>query len=201
MKLRNLDNEGLVDRIKQPGSAQGEAWEELSRRLNPLFRQIIGRVRQAVPAARNCEEEELLQIAHIKSFECARRFDRQRGVRFTTYLYQTVWGALEKFARAEERQAGSWEEIDPETAGDAPDPVELVIAQDTLARLQQALFSLSVAARLVCQLRFLQDLSIDEIAQSLKMNPDTVKSHLRRSRSLLQQALMEPQTPGDEERR
>jgi RNA polymerase sigma-70 factor (ECF subfamily) len=63
------------------------------------------------------------------------------------------------------------------------------MARETVSRLMRAMKSLSRDARMVCELRFFDDLSIDEIAETLRMNPETVKSHIRRSRIFLRQAL------------
>jgi len=59
-------------------------------------------------------------------------------------------------------------------------------------RLQQLLLLLSPAARAVLVLRYQQDLEPTEIARTLDMPLNTVKSHLKRSVATLRDWLLEP---------
>jgi RNA polymerase sigma factor (sigma-70 family) len=159
-------------------------------RVQKLLRQIIVRAAQSAPVPPpGCDSDELFQIAQVRAFECARQFDSHRGARFTTYLYVYVEDALKKYLRAQARHAEHAAELlDPADAA-SPNPMDIVIARDLRARLERAIKSLPRDARLVCTLRFLHEAPVPKIAKTLRMNPETVKSHIRRSRILLQQML------------
>lgn len=197
----SVSTEHLADQIKQAGPATDEAWDELYPRIKDLIHHLVTRVVRSTPTLpAGCEYDDLVQIAQVQAFECARRFDGSRGVRFTTYLYHYVLGAVKNHLLAQGRAAELLEEC-PVAAGaetgearserfEGPasaNPVDIVFARDTVTRLAQAMKSLPPAARLVCQLRFFDEGSIDDIAR--KMNPQTVKSHIRRSRAVLMRAL------------
>lgn len=193
MNLHNLSNEDLVERIQQADSdaERGEAWEELFARVNRLIHQMTGRaLRSARAASPHCEYDDLFQVAQTRAFECAKRFDGSRGVKFTTYLYESVQGALLKYVAAQGRQSVQTELIhEPTDEPAAPNPVDIVLARETVSRLMDAMKLLNRDAQMVCELRFFDDLPIDEIAETLKMNRETVKSHIHRSRAFLRQAL------------
>lgn len=64
-------------------------------------------------------------------------------------------------------------------------------------RLRSLLGELAPAARAVVLLRYQEDLDPVEISRTLRMSVNTVKSHLKRSLSLLRAALMAPGAGGD----
>jgi RNA polymerase sigma-70 factor, ECF subfamily len=63
-------------------------------------------------------------------------------------------------------------------------------------RLRSLLRELPPAARAVVLLRYQEDLDPTEIARTLKMSVNTVKSHLRRSLALLRERLSQDSSPG-----
>jgi RNA polymerase sigma-70 factor, ECF subfamily len=60
------------------------------------------------------------------------------------------------------------------------------------SRLRTLVASLTPAARAVVVLRYQEDLDPTEIAQTLKMSLNTVKSHLKRSLATLRGQMDEP---------
>lgn len=81
------------------------------------------------------------------------------------------------------------EELDQhEAPGDQTDP----LLRRTLRRL---VGSLTAPQRLVLTLRYQEDLGVEEIAETLEMPPNTVKSHLRRGLLTLREQLA-PQSEG-----
>lgn len=215
MNLHRLNNEDLAEQIQRADPEMGAAWDELFPRIRNLIHHIATEAMQTgIAASAGCEYDDLFQVAQVKAFECTRQFDSRRGVKFTTYLYPYVQGALKNYVSAQMRQrrvtsqnSGAHHPFPPETSEDyeeradallSPDPVDIVFMHDTLARLTRAMSSLSSDAVLVCELRFFEELSIDEIAQTLDMNSETVKSHIRRSRMLLQKMLKEEETGGND---
>jgi RNA polymerase sigma-70 factor (ECF subfamily) len=81
-----------------------------------------------------------------------------------------------------------------------PEPGVAPVAREVFGaeRLQRAIATLSAKARMVVVLRFQEDLEPAEIADSLGMPINTVKSHLRRSLAVLRERL---RRDGDHESR
>jgi len=80
-------------------------------------------------------------------------------------------------------------------AGEAPDADPILER-----RLRGLLEELAPAARAVVVLRYQEDLDPAEIARTLKMPVNTVKSHLKRSLAQLREALTAPGPGGDGDR-
>lgn len=71
---------------------------------------------------------------------------------------------------------------------DSSDPI--------LRRMLRALVAqLSPTQRLVVTLRYQEDLGVDEIAETLEMPSNTVKSHLRRALQTLREQVASPRSP------
>jgi RNA polymerase sigma-70 factor (ECF subfamily) len=72
-----------------------------------------------------------------------------------------------------------------------PEPAETPAAREFFleGRLQQLVADLPSNARMVMVLRYQEDLEPSEIAETLSMPVNTVKSHLRRSLAALRAAL------------
>ena len=63
----------------------------------------------------------------------------------------------------------------------APEAEDRYFAQQIQARLEAALERLSVRQRVVFSLRHYEDLTIEEIAEVLELDPGTVKAHMHRA--------------------
>lgn len=74
---------------------------------------------------------------------------------------------------------------------DAPEPAALASGADPLVarRLAQFVASLPERPRMVMILRYMEDLSAEEIAEMLAMPVATVKSHLQRSLAMLREKM------------
>ena len=71
------------------------------------------------------------------------------------------------------------------------DPLSVLSDKNFKHETQKAMMSLSEKQRLVFQLKVIQDLSIQEIAQITGMAEGTVKSHLFRATHFLRETLQE----------
>jgi RNA polymerase sigma-70 factor (ECF subfamily) len=64
-------------------------------------------------------------------------------------------------------------------------PEDIALARQRVAELWKAVDDLSAHQRSVFVLRFVEEMELDEIAETLKMNLSTVKSHLYRALAVL----------------
>ena len=64
-------------------------------------------------------------------------------------------------------------------------PEDITLARQRVAELWKAVDDLSAHQRSVFVLRFVEEMELDEIAETLKMNLSTVKSHLYRALAVL----------------
>jgi RNA polymerase sigma-70 factor (ECF subfamily) len=64
-------------------------------------------------------------------------------------------------------------------------PEDIALAHQRVAELWKAVDDLSAHQRSVFVLRFVEEMELDEIAETLKMNLSTVKSHLYRALAVL----------------
>lgn len=69
----------------------------------------------------------------------------------------------------------------PEVADRASSPEQAILAKERLARVERRVESLSPMQRAVFQLRFLEEMPLEEIARTLGLRIGTVKVHLARA--------------------
>lgn len=91
---------------------------------------------------------------------------------FTTFLYPAVKHTALAIRRKRRRAASLPDDLDP--AAPVPDPP----AETTRAQLADVLANLSEAHREVLLMRFVDDMSLEEIAAALAIPTGTVKSRL-----------------------
>ncbi len=98
----------------------------------------------------------------------------------------TLNGAIDRLRRDTHYETVPLEELDDVPDSDAPRPDPLLER-----RLRLLLQQLSPAARAVILLRYQEDLDPTEIARTLNMSVNTVKSHLKRSLAMLRERIGE----------
>lgn len=167
---------------------EAAAWDEIfSQNYDPVCRFVFQLAsdftREDVEEI--CQEAFLSAIRHLDTF--------QGESAFQTWLFRIANNRAHDFRekqQAQKRGGGqrtlSLQAEDPQT-GLVPDPPSPVAAPDvTLARnedaalVRQALDQVGEPCRELVQLRYFGDLSYDEIASAMRMNPKTVSSRLSR---------------------
>ncbi|MEB3222470.1 MAG: sigma-70 family RNA polymerase sigma factor [Candidatus Sericytochromatia bacterium] len=172
-----------------------KALEALFRRHHGPIHQLVHRMVHGAP-----EAEDLVQEAFLKAFRGLGGFRRHSS--FKTWLYQIATNTcLNHLARAERRyQHDSLDATLGEEGGltlgerleaHGQTPEEAATAAEVYRQVERALAQLSPEFRAVLVLRDVQDLSYEEIAESLGINLGTVKSRLARARRQVQQHLGE----------
>jgi RNA polymerase sigma-70 factor (ECF subfamily) len=190
-------DEALADRARR-GSE--EAFGELVERFQrPVYSLIVRIVRQPELA------EDLAQEAFLKAWKALARFDP--GRKFSSWMFKIAHNtALDELRR------GGLETVSldaPFSADDDPpalpadpaaeDPLLRTLARESGRGLERAISRLRPAYRGILLLRFAQEMSYEEIAETLGVPLGTVKIHIFRARAELLQQMrslgLDPQGP------
>jgi len=125
-----------------------------------------------------------------------RHLDQFKGGSFRAWLLRIVTNASYDLLRARQRNArDSLDQMMDETSFDAPDPGDLpealVLRQETMQTLEEAIQQLPFEQRSVIVLCDVQGLSYEETAAALQINSGTLKSRLSRARRRLRDSLVQ----------
>jgi len=138
--------------------------------------------------------EDALQEVFVKVYRSLDTFDPEKGA-FTTWLRRITVNHCLNVRR--KRPASSLETLASKLSLSAATPQsllpeELVISQEQVETLWQAVQHLSLPLRVVVILRYYQELPYQEIAQVLNIPLGTVKWRLHEALKVLRQELAEP---------
>jgi RNA polymerase sigma-70 factor, ECF subfamily len=173
----------LLVRCRQ---GESEAWDELFDRHYAAVGRFIF---QLAPDFSREDVDEICQEAFISVIKNLNSF---QGVsQFQTWLFRI---AANKARDHRERQHAakrggghipiSLQAEDPETGlcldppSTAPSPDSCLMSHESMRLLRQSLDQLGEPCREIIELRYFADLSYDEIAKTLTLNPKTVSSRL-----------------------
>ena len=157
------------------------------------FEQLVAAYRDQVfrLALRMCGSEadadEVAQEAFLSAWKGLPNF---RGdSQFSTWLYQLTSHAAIDLMRREKRQIAA-EDITGVSAPDpAPGPQQQAERSEQRQAVRDAIMQLTPEYRQIVVLRFLQELSYEEIGAVLKLPSGTVKSRLNRAKAQLKEIL------------
>ncbi len=114
---------------------------------------------------------------------------------FSTWLYRLVSNAAIDHLRRTKHQRGNVslddEELNLDAPDDAPTPQEAAEENDLKQAVAAGLRELSDDHRTVLVMREVQELSYEEIAESLQLDLGTVKSRISRARTHLRKILLQ----------
>lgn len=160
-----------------------------------LMRRYNERVYRAARAILRDEEEaeDVMQQAYVNAFTHLRQFNG--SARFSTWL--TRIAVNEALARV--RRRGKYETFDddhstvePFMSGNAPEnPERQAFTRELRDLLEWAIDTLPNGTREVFVLREVEGLSTSEVAESLGVSDDVVKTRLSRGRAALRRVLLE----------
>jgi RNA polymerase sigma-70 factor (ECF subfamily) len=139
------------------------------------------------------EAEDVMQQAYVNAYTHLRQFNG--AARFSTWL--TKIAVNESLARL--RRRGKYEEFDDETSNVEPfmsstpadNPEQQAFAGELRSLLEWAIDTLPDGMREVFVLRDVEGLNTLEVAESLGVSEDVVKTRLSRGRAALRRVLME----------
>lgn len=141
--------------------------------------------------------EDLVQEVFIKAFKNLQTYSNEYA--FSTWLYRIATNHTIDYLRKKKLQTFSIN--DPIKTKDGEMEVQLpdmsfstdapVMKKERKAIVQEAIMNLPDKYKKVIQLRHMEELSYDEIADELDLPLGTVKAHIFRARELLYKALVD----------
>jgi RNA polymerase sigma-70 factor (ECF subfamily) len=171
----------LTELVEQAGKGNRSAFDRLIDRFEgDIYRMIYYRVRVRMDA------EDLTQDVFMRAFRNIVRLrepDRFRSWLFTIAVNRVNDYLRNKRVRSIFKPANESTDFYPEagSAPEQPEALEQILKEDFWKQIGQIAKKLSKMEREVFMLRFLDDLSIYDIARILKKSESTVKTHLYRA--------------------
>ena len=136
--------------------------------------------------------EEVVEDVYMQVWNNAHQYQPERGRVMTWLLTICRSRALDYLRRAAKAEAHrSSEAINAESAVTDKDPMDLLSALQDDSLVYAALEGLPSLQRQLISLAFFRELSHQQLADHVQMPLGSVKTHLRKTLSLLQQALLE----------
>jgi RNA polymerase sigma-70 factor (ECF subfamily) len=175
--------------MPSPENTRASTFERLLQPvLEPAYRAAYHLARNAADAEDIVQEASLLAWRNFESFE--------QGTNFRAWFQRIVMNVFLTRCRAERRRGvsvslggdddmGDRTVADVRWAADGPDAAEAILGGMEVEAVQAALASLPVEYRTVAVLYFVDDLSYEQIAETVGCPVGTVRSRLHRGRRLL----------------
>lgn len=170
------DENSLIDRII---AGEQQLYAELINRHKGYAFTIALKILQNRP-----EAEEAAQDAFIKAFQNLAKFNRE--AKFSTWLYRIAFNTAISYKR---KSKNIFQSIDDVQIGQRQEGEGNVEHDDKKRFIEQALSRLSDADRLAVNLFYLQEFSLEEIADITGMQANTVKVRVHRARQRLAEEL------------
>jgi RNA polymerase sigma-70 factor (ECF subfamily) len=179
---------GVTEREQLPvadaRAGNAEAWAALFQRYRlPLYVYIIELVRDEQTSLDIVQETFLNAFRHL----CSLRDDKKFG----SWLFGIAHQKCIQQWRRRDREAEFREELEPLESDNAP--VELLIREEQEAEFMKLIEKLPVTQRSAIVLHFVEDFSLQEIADITGTNVGTVKSRLHYAKRALRKLLEEVQ--------
>ena len=166
--------------LARRASSDFDAFGELYRRY---ICRIYRYVRSQVP---HQQAEDLTAQVFFKALKSAETF---RGdSRYQAWIFRIARNTISS-SRRRKREVSFEPQDLPEKADPAPSPATQVVLEESRRVLTRTVSALPPAQRAVVALRYLSDLSIDEVAQITSRSRGAVRILLHRARSRLRHAL------------
>jgi len=156
--------------------------------LTPIFRYIYFRILHKEDA------EDLLQIVFLKAYQALPRF-KNLGKEPLSFFYTIARNAVIDHRRKKhEVLADDTEKFAKHIADTAPSAVDLIAARDESVIVQQALKSLSDDQREALTLKYINDMSNEEISQLMQKEEPAVRQLHSRGLKALREKLWNTKT-------
>lgn len=191
--------------------AGGDGYSETRRARDgddDAFAQLVARYRAPVYSyLSRCgvdpsDRDDLFQEVFLSVLTAAQRFDARRPLH--PWLFTIVANSTRSYFRKRRIRQLVFAEprtlADPEPRATTPDGERTAVASHTLAWLERQIPQLPLAQREVLLLACVEHRPLKEIAESLGMPLNTIKTHLRRARLSLAQKLARAQAAAESER-
>lgn len=147
---------------------------------------------------------DVTQVAFEKAFVALNAYDKNRPFKpwlfgiarneaFSQLRAQRARPSVPFAALIDHTAEGAENQREPDVRDDAPDPAAQLAHKETTARVHAALARLDPRYRAVLTLFYLEDMPYSEIARTLSLRLNTVRTHLRRGKAALAEALAQEQ--------
>lgn len=170
------DENSLIDRII---AGEQQVYAALVNRYKGYAFTIALKILQNRP-----EAEEAAQDAFIKAFNSLSKFNRE--AKFSTWLYRIAFNTAISYKRRSKAIFQSIDHIHPVQRHEGEGNVE---HGDRKRFIELAMRKLNDADRLAVNLFYLQEFSLEEIAEITGMQANTVKVRIHRARQRLAEEL------------
>lgn len=158
------------------------------------FAELVARYRRPVYSylvrcgVEDAARDDLFQEIFTSIHSAAATYQPERPVK--PWLFAIVANIVRSYYRKARARAGALVALDPVQGHSAtPDSQQLAEARETAVWVQGAIAALPFAQREVVLLCCIEQLPQEDVAATLGMPVNTVKTHLRRARMVLAQAL------------
>lgn len=172
-------DEALLRRIQ---AGEDRAFEALVRRHQDRIFSVAYRI-----LGNPADAEEAASAAFLKVFQRAATYDPRWKV--TTWLGRVVANCCVDHYRRRLRQGRRPEPAPGGSDGRGSSPEEEYAGAERRRLLQEALLTLPLETRLVLTLRYVQELSVAEVARVRGMGEEAVKGYLKRGKAALRRRL------------
>jgi RNA polymerase sigma-70 factor (ECF subfamily) len=144
---------------------------------------------------READRDDICQTVFLKIHDSAASFDSSRPL--APWIFTIVVNTVrDHFRNCRVSSSPVINDVSLEISDPNPGPERTAAARESLAWLEQALLALPFAQREVLILATIAGLRQQDIAQSLNLPLNTVKTHLRRARLKLAEAMDRREMPG-----
>ena len=173
--------------VREARAGDSQAWEAILVRYRlPLYAYLFELVRH---------EQTSLEIVQETFIAAARHIGRLRqDEKFGSWLFSIAHQKCAQHWRKGRRDEISIDSQDEELPDFDPAPDELLIRKEHEESLMRLLEQLAAPHRSVLLLHFMEDFSLEEIAQITETQIGTVKSRLHYARKALRKLLEEDET-------
>ncbi len=182
----------LLKRRESEKANANHSVEAFSKVVDEYQHRVYGFVRRMVPTGEDAED--VTQEVFIRAFQNFERFDARASVR--TWLFRIAYNLCVDRARKAGRSIqqvsmtiSSEIEEEYEVADSRWQPDTILEDSEMMSRVEAAIANMSEKLRSVLLLHDKEDLSYEEISESLGIPIGTVKSRLFLARNQLQQAV------------
>jgi RNA polymerase sigma-70 factor (ECF subfamily) len=175
--LARLDDEVLAARA----SSDLDAFAELYKRYRSRIYRFM-RSNTADPAT----AEDLTAYAFFRALSFASTF--RRDGTYKAWIFRIAQNTLASWRTGRERSDISVAEV-PEGIDPSPSPISLTIADEARGLVWNSVSELPPAQREVVRLRYLMDLTVEEIARATRRSAGAVRVLLHRGRRSLRATL------------
>ena len=178
MANEELDHETLRGCVRGDAAAMGVLYDTYRQRVFYLARRMVG----------EREAEDLCQEIFIAVFRSLPGFRRKS--KLSTWIMAVGTRICLMHLRKRRPQAETLESAEEELA-DTLSPAHEVAKRDFWQRISSAIDSLPASQRAALTLRSFEDMSYEEIARAMELDPERVRATLFRARRSLIERLKE----------